>query len=252
MELLTRACTHLAFFSAHLLELTEAMSPEPYPEEITHIRTSPASAPKLLRIITPLAKALTAKAALKVISESVEAMGGIGYLENEEPLNVARLLRDAQVLAIWEGTTNVLTTDFVTLLKKRRDAAEVLGTWIEENLTSGKGGGGDRGDLLEHCKVAVWDEWKGIEQAIETKSQEELVAAGRRLLGWVGWVVVSTLLLIEARVGGHADSVESARRWIMESEGWRRGIWKGDEEKRVRADRNVVFPEGANAVRPKL
>ncbi len=38
----------------------------------------------------------------------VEAFGGAGYVEDT---GLPRLLRDAQVLPLWEGTTNVLALD---------------------------------------------------------------------------------------------------------------------------------------------
>ncbi|WP_116812055.1 acyl-CoA dehydrogenase family protein [Steroidobacter cummioxidans] len=66
----------------------------------------------LLRVITPIAKLLTAKQAVSVVSECIEAFGGAGYVEDT---GLPVLLRDAQVLPIWEGTTNVLALD--TLLR---------------------------------------------------------------------------------------------------------------------------------------
>lgn len=63
---------------------------------------------RLLRIITPVAKLLTGRQAVAVTSEVVEAFGGAGYIEDT---GIPALLRDAQVLAIWEGTTNVLALD---------------------------------------------------------------------------------------------------------------------------------------------
>lgn len=64
----------------------------------------------LLRVITPIAKLLTAKQAVSVVSECIEAFGGAGYVEDT---GLPLLLRDAQVLPIWEGTTNVLALDTV-------------------------------------------------------------------------------------------------------------------------------------------
>lgn len=64
----------------------------------------------LLRVITPIAKLLTAKQAVNVVSECMEAFGGAGYVEDT---GLPVLLRDAQVLPIWEGTTNVLALDTV-------------------------------------------------------------------------------------------------------------------------------------------
>jgi hypothetical protein len=66
----------------------------------------------LLRLITPIAKLLTAKQAVEVVGECIEAFGGAGYVEDT---GLPALLRDTHVLPIWEGTTNVLSLD--TLLR---------------------------------------------------------------------------------------------------------------------------------------
>jgi len=60
------------------------------------------------RILTPIAKLTTGKQAVAVTSEALEAFGGAGYVEDT---GLPRLLADAQVLPIWEGTTNVLSLD---------------------------------------------------------------------------------------------------------------------------------------------
>ncbi len=62
----------------------------------------------LLRLLTPITKAVTGKQAVAAASETLEAFGGAGYLEDTM---LPVLLRDAQVLPIWEGTTNVLALD---------------------------------------------------------------------------------------------------------------------------------------------
>lgn len=67
----------------------------------------------LLRAITPLAKLTTGKQAVAVASEALECFGGAGYVEDT---GLPRLLRDAQVLPIWEGTTNVLALDLLRAL----------------------------------------------------------------------------------------------------------------------------------------
>ena len=64
----------------------------------------------LLRLLTPIAKLLTAKQSVAVLSEMVECFGGAGYVEDT---GIPVLLRDAQVLPIWEGATNVLALDAV-------------------------------------------------------------------------------------------------------------------------------------------
>ncbi|MFL5384961.1 MAG: acyl-CoA dehydrogenase family protein [Longimicrobiaceae bacterium] len=67
----------------------------------------------LLRILTPLAKLTTARQSVAVASEVLEAFGGVGYVEDT---GLPMLLRDAQVLTIWEGTTNVLSLDVLRAL----------------------------------------------------------------------------------------------------------------------------------------
>jgi alkylation response protein AidB-like acyl-CoA dehydrogenase len=86
-----------------------------------------ASAPEraLLRVATPLAKLTTGKQAVAIASEALEAFGGAGYVEDT---GLPRLLRDAQVLPIWEGTTNVLALDVLRAL----DAEGVAEAWSAE------------------------------------------------------------------------------------------------------------------------
>jgi hypothetical protein len=81
-----------------------------------------ADAAAELRIVAPLAKLATGKLAVAAASEYVEAFGGAGYVEDT---GVPRLLRDAQVLPIWEGTTNVLSLDTLRAII-REDAAKPL------------------------------------------------------------------------------------------------------------------------------
>ncbi|HYM29056.1 MAG TPA: acyl-CoA dehydrogenase family protein, partial [Steroidobacteraceae bacterium] len=64
----------------------------------------------LLRLLTPLVKLTTGKQAVAAVSEAIEAFGGAGYVEDT---GLPLLLRDTQVLPIWEGTTNVLSLDLL-------------------------------------------------------------------------------------------------------------------------------------------
>jgi alkylation response protein AidB-like acyl-CoA dehydrogenase len=74
----------------------------------------------LFRVGTSLTKLYTAKRAVAAASEVVESFGGPGYMEDT---GVPRFLRDAQVLPIWEGTTNVLSLDTLRVLAKPGVAA---------------------------------------------------------------------------------------------------------------------------------
>lgn len=95
LEAETRAAFLLAFELVELLGAQEANSIDDGQRA-------------LLRLLTPIAKSLTAKQAVAVVSEAIEAFGGAGYVEDT---GLPALLRDTQVLPIWEGTTNVLALD---------------------------------------------------------------------------------------------------------------------------------------------
>lgn len=82
---------------------------------------------KLLRLIVPIMKLTTAKQAVSVLSEVLECFGGAGYIEDT---GLPRLLRDAQVLPIWEGTTNVLALDVLHVIQKE-GSLDILAAEIE-------------------------------------------------------------------------------------------------------------------------
>lgn len=69
----------------------------------------------ILRLMTPVCKLFTARAAIQSASEVIEGFGGAGYIEDTGiPVN----LRDSQVFPIWEGATNVLSLDMIRVLQK--------------------------------------------------------------------------------------------------------------------------------------
>lgn len=83
---------------------------------------------KILRIMTPLLKYRTAALAVRAASDCLELHGGCGYIE-DWPL--ARLYRDAQVLPVWEGTTNMMVLDAVRAAIKEK-AHEALFDYIRQ------------------------------------------------------------------------------------------------------------------------
>src|ERR1051326_4807935 len=84
---------------------------------------------RLLRILIPIAKAVTGKLAVPCVSEAMELIGGNGYIEDWV---MPRLLRDAQVLPIWEGTTNILVLDTLRVSRKERSHALLGGDELPE------------------------------------------------------------------------------------------------------------------------
>jgi hypothetical protein len=107
---------------------------------------------RALRILTPLLKYVLGKVAVQVASEGVEALGGNGYIEDWP---MARVLRDAQVLPIWEGTTNILVLDTFRALKKE-GCHEALFAEVERGIGEAPADlQGQLGHALDELKAAL-------------------------------------------------------------------------------------------------
>ncbi|PRO66541.1 acyl-CoA dehydrogenase family protein [Alkalicoccus urumqiensis] len=67
-----------------------------------------------LRLMAALLKEETADQAVHFAAEAMEMLGGNGYIED---FVTPRLLRDAQVLPLWEGSRNVLALEVLRLME---------------------------------------------------------------------------------------------------------------------------------------
>ncbi|XP_072163576.1 acyl-CoA dehydrogenase family member 11-like [Diadema setosum] len=104
MEVETRGAMAFLLDAAHLLGKEEA-------GEATEDDLN------LLRLLVPILKLYTGKQAVSTVSEGLESIGGQGYIEDT---GFPVMLRDAQVLSIWEGTTNILSLDVLRSIVKSR------------------------------------------------------------------------------------------------------------------------------------
>ena len=87
---------------------------------------------RLLRILTPLCKYYIPKRGEYVTLEALEIRGGNGYVEDwVNP----RLLRDAIVNVVWEGSSNVIVLD-VARAVDREGAAAALFSMLHQRLQS--------------------------------------------------------------------------------------------------------------------
>ena len=90
----------------------------------------------LFRLFVALMKVETAEQAIHFSHEAIELHGGNGYIED---FVTPRLLRDAQVLTVWEGTANILGLEVLRLMRKY-DAEKLFASKMEERLQQLKGG----------------------------------------------------------------------------------------------------------------
>jgi hypothetical protein len=77
----------------------------------------------LVRLLTPVLKYRATRDARKVCGDALEMRGGIGYVEE---FATARLLRDAHLGSIWEGTGNIVALDALRRAVQRHGAEAAL------------------------------------------------------------------------------------------------------------------------------
>jgi acyl-CoA dehydrogenase len=94
------AARSVLFFTASELQKADAGDPE---------------ARKRVRILTPLLKFRACRDARRVTGDAMEVRGGIGYIEEWSD---ARILRDAHLGSIWEGTSNIVALDVLRAIRK--------------------------------------------------------------------------------------------------------------------------------------
>ena len=89
-----------------------------------------------LRILTPLIKFRACRDNISVATAAMEVRGGNGYIE--EWVN-ARLVRDAQIGVLWEGTSNVIALDVIRRAVGRAGAHRALSSILGEKLEGATG-----------------------------------------------------------------------------------------------------------------
>ncbi|MFF3666032.1 acyl-CoA dehydrogenase family protein [Microtetraspora malaysiensis] len=149
LALATETSTRLAFYTAGLLQRSDA---------------GDRVAGVLLRTLTPLVKYHTARQAQWACHEAMEVRGGNGYIEDWPN---ARMVRDAHLLSIWEGSGNIMLLDFARALRRTGSgstlvealAAPLGPTGHTADNTAGHTAGAFAGDPLGAAvreKAAAW------------------------------------------------------------------------------------------------
>ena len=114
--LATEQALSMSFLTADALDRAEAGSQD---------------AAALLRVLTPTLKFRATRDARKVCGDALEMRGGIGYIEE---FATARLLRDAHLGSIWEGTGNIVAIDALTRAVGRHGADAALAADLHTRL----------------------------------------------------------------------------------------------------------------------
>jgi alkylation response protein AidB-like acyl-CoA dehydrogenase len=213
------AYMHLTFFTVLLLGIVEHEEVSPTGSRNASLLTSPpvqrlvpvpSHARLLLRLLTSVIKGLTAKASIAGLNECMESLGGVGYLENEDvDLNIARLFRDACVLSIWEGTTDVMATDMLKVVKGKQSdqVLEALERWLNEML--------DKTTQVKEEVELLKSKFERWMRTIRRGNMEQLTINGRGLMKDLGEIVAGVLVVKDAEDTRDKVMCEVLRRWVI-------------------------------------
>jgi acyl-CoA dehydrogenase len=173
------AAATFTFEAARLLDEREAEGDE-------------SEAYRLMRLLIPIAKYRTARMAVDGTSYAMEVLGGNGYVSG---FVTERFFRDAQVLPIWEGPSNVLSLDVLRALE-REGSGEALLPYVQDHL-----------DAVEHPHLEpladeVRDAFRDLQSGLGTLATEDGDYAqyqAKQLADLIFDVVTGALLLSQAQ-----------------------------------------------------
>lgn len=119
---------------------------------------------KCARLATPVLKMRATRDARSVTSDAMEMRGGCGYIE--EFVN-PRLVRDALLGSIWEGTTNIIAIDVVRRAIGRNDCLQAFVDVLKDKLHALRG--------IDSKYVVELDTWldRCTEFALQVATSEE-------------------------------------------------------------------------------
>ncbi|KAJ4327357.1 hypothetical protein N0V84_002258 [Fusarium piperis] len=240
----------LTMLTAHILGVSEHHPADSsMPPALAALTPSAKDAAPLIRVLTQLTKAYVCKASVQLLFSCMECLGGVGYLLNEEQeyLNVARLHRDCAVLPIWEGTTDVLSTDFLRALKHPkggRDALDALEAFIKNGFEF----------QAKTSRPVGWDPlktWRDLRSLIERGSLQDLMGDAREVLWAVADLLVSVLLYVDSASDGDEVSRDIFYRFLED-----RSLivkrTKASLAEQLARDISIVYGTSANDISPKL
>jgi acyl-CoA dehydrogenase len=128
-------------------------------------------AESLLRILTPLLKFRACRDNIPVATGAMEVRGGNGYIE--EWVN-ARLVRDAHIGVLWEGTSNINALDIVTRAVGKMRAHQALRTELTKLLNEATAIPAAFRDRLQQALARTLDfaERVAAEPALEDRARQ--------------------------------------------------------------------------------
>jgi len=160
----------------------------------------------LLRALVPVAKHRTGRMSIDATSYAMEIQGGNGYVSD---FVTHRLYRDAQVLPIWEGTSNILSLDLLRAFATT-DAAPAVLSLVEDYLeTVAHPALADLAATVREHRGTLADAIEAVATEGEEYAQHEAKALADLLFD----VVTASILLAKAQ--RRIDDAEDAREAVV-------------------------------------
>lgn len=213
LETKIRGLLHLGFYTIALTSFTESSFPDiAKGTSYAPLPRSQEDAKVILRTLTAVTKAVASKTAVASIQECMEALGGVGYMDEvEEPENMARAFRDVSVNTIWEGTTNVLSSEVVRHLLNKNHL-QVFNKWLCVAI--------DGLEIVELRRV-LQNAWGALHDHLDKYRGYlfDALANGRTIMFTIAWIVSGTILGLDASRDHDPVAIEVANRWIFDQEG---------------------------------
>jgi len=151
------------------------------------------------RLLIALLKMRTAEEAISFAHETIEMHGGNGYIED---FVTPRLLRDAQVLTVWEGTANILSLEVLRLIKKYH-AHDMFIKKMKEELEK----------LSEKIKsysapiVKALTKLTTTLKSIEKQSENVQIYHAKRIANAMCDIYLSIIALKNTEIGGEREEI---------------------------------------------
>ncbi|OEZ27256.1 acyl-CoA dehydrogenase family protein [Variovorax boronicumulans] len=158
----------------------------------------------LLRILTPLIKFRACRDARQVTGDAMEVRGGCGYIEEwSDP----RLVRDAHLGSIWEGTSNIVALDVIRAVK-REGSLPVLRAHVEKLI-------GDATELTPAFAAALRDTMARACALAETAAREGGDVLARQAASALYHCTSAAAMAWEASAGGSAARLRWAQLVLL-------------------------------------
>lgn len=169
---------------------------------------------QLFRIINPMTKKWSAEKGVYITRESMELMGGLGYIEDGV---MPKLMRDMMVLPIWEGSGNIIILDMLRAMAKSKGFEAVC-----KEITKSAQASSEYGDWLkkELNTLVVFTE------KLRTLQQDEMEASAKPFFENLTTLYQISLLIDELN--------DESKAWIAPALNYLVNNYSGSEMKEVK------------------